>query len=287
MSKSIGILYICTGPYRLFWEDFYTTFEKNFLPDVNKHYFVFTDASEIYAQDKENVSITKIVNQPWPLITLLKFETFLKIENEISKCDYLFYANANVVCDDIVTSEEFLPREHEELSVTNASGYFEKSKLTFPYERSKKSLAYIPWNCGEYYVCGGMICGKSDAFIKMSKILKSNIEEDLKRNVIAKWHDESHINRYIINKKDIRVLHPMYCYPVGFKVSYPRKISGVSKEAKFDVRTFKGQYLRKSNPIRKLLGKVKRFLLLKERLMCMFDVVRRADVQELKDIEVK
>ena len=28
MKKSIGILYICTGPYYLFWEDFYNSCEK-------------------------------------------------------------------------------------------------------------------------------------------------------------------------------------------------------------------------------------------------------------------
>lgn len=36
MKKSIGILYICTGPYYLFWEDFYNSCEKNFLPNYEK-----------------------------------------------------------------------------------------------------------------------------------------------------------------------------------------------------------------------------------------------------------
>lgn len=43
MKKKIGMLYLCTGPYSLFWEDYYHSFEKFFLEDIEKHYFVFTD----------------------------------------------------------------------------------------------------------------------------------------------------------------------------------------------------------------------------------------------------
>lgn len=35
--KSIGILYICTGPYYLFWEDFFKSFEAKFLTDYEKN----------------------------------------------------------------------------------------------------------------------------------------------------------------------------------------------------------------------------------------------------------
>lgn len=73
MKKSIGILYICTGPYVLFWEDFYKSFQKKFLIDFEKRYFVFTDAEEIYGQENQNVKKIKIEPQPWPLITLLRF----------------------------------------------------------------------------------------------------------------------------------------------------------------------------------------------------------------------
>ena len=285
VSKSIGILYICTGPYTLFWKDFYKSFEEKFLPEFQKRYFVFTDADNIYAQENEFVKITRIEPQPWPLITLFRFSTFLKIEEDIKECDYLMFSNANMICEDVITPEEFLPRKNEVLSVTSHPGYFGKSIINFPYERNKRSTAYIPWNCGKNYVIGAMFCGQSDAFIKMSKTLKRNIEEDLKKNVIARWHDESQLNRYIVNKPGVRVLDPMYCYPFGMNVSYPRKISAVSKEAKFDVKSFKGQYSTKQNIIRKTFGNFKRKLLLKERLLFVYDIVRQAHVGEIKDAE--
>lgn len=287
MKKSIGILYICTGPYVLFWKDFYESFEKNFLIEFEKKYYVFTDAKEIYKQSNENVTKIEIENMPWPLITLFRFNTFLKIEEKLKKCDYLMFSNANMVCNERIYPEEFLPRKekNETLAVTAHPGYYEKSVICYPYERSPMSTAYVPWNCGKYYVIGAMFCGTSDAFIKMSKTLKKNIEEDLKKNVIARWHDESQLNRYIINKRGIRILTPEYCYPYGMQVEYRSKIAAVSKQAKFDVKTFKGQYVEKHNRLRIVLGKIKRDLMIKEHVLRIRDYIFRKKIGEIEDAE--
>lgn len=287
MKKSIGILYLCTGPYVLFWEDFFRSFEEKFMPDVEKKYFVFTDAKQIYAQNHDRVRITKIEPQPWPLITLFRFATFLKVEEELEKCDYVMFSNANMVCKEVVSKEEFLPRREkgEVLSVTEHPGYFGAGKICFPYERRKESSAYVSYNAGEHYVIGAMFCGTSEAFLRMSKTLKYNIEEDLKKNIIARWHDESQLNRYIISKPGIRFLSPSYCYPCGMEVSYEAKIAAVSKQAKFDVRTFKGQNEKKSSSLRTMLGKLKRTLMLKERMFWLLDTLLQKHMGEIKDAE--
>lgn len=240
--KSIGILYICTGPYHLFWEDFYNTFEKYFLKGIEKRYFVFTDAAHIYKEDNSNVMKYELQSQPWPLVTLLRFSTFLTAEEQLAKCDYLLFSNANIVCEKLIDPSEILPRENlgESLFVTSHPGYYGKNRFEFPYERNKKSFAYIPWNLGESYVIGAFFGGTSEAFIKMSKSINKNIEDDLRSNIIAKWHDESHLNRYIIERKDIRVVSPEYCYPFGMNVTYEKRIAAVSKQIKFDAKKFKG-----------------------------------------------
>jgi hypothetical protein len=35
---------------------------------------------------------------------------------------------------------------------------------------------------------------------------------DEKKGIIALWHDESHLNRYILDKK-YKLVSPSYCYP--------------------------------------------------------------------------
>ena len=272
---TIGILYICTGPYVLFWEDFYKSFEKNFLNHTEKTFFVFTDSNHVYADQQDNVKLIHINNLPWPLITLLRFDTFLSIEDDLQKCDYLMFSNANIICYKQIREEELLPREKkgENLFVTYHPGYYGKKPFEYPYDRNKKSLAYIPWNCGKRYVIGAMFGGRRENFIEMAKILKSNIEEDLKKNIIARWHDESHLNRYIVCRKDVRYLSPSYCYPYGMPANYEKKIFAVSKQSKFDVKSFKGNYEVKHGRLRTILGAIKRKLKLKERLLILKDVI--------------
>lgn len=272
---TIGILYICTGPYVLFWEDFYKSFEKNFLNHIQKKYFVFTDSKNVYADKRDNVKVIHINNLPWPLITLLRFDTFLSIEDDLQKCDYLMFSNANIICDKQIGEEELLPSEKngENLFVTYHPGYYGKKHFEYPYDRNKKSLAYIPWNCGKYYVIGAMFGGRRENFIEMAKTLKSNIEEDLKKNIIARWHDESHLNRYIMCRKDVRYLSPSYCYPYGMQVNYEKKISAISKQSKFDVKSFKGIYEVRHSRLRTILGTIKRKLKLKERLLLLKDTI--------------
>ena len=291
MKKTIGILYICTGPYALFWEDFYKSFEENFITEYEKKYFVFTDAEHIYNEHDANVYKVMIENQPWPLITLFRFSFFLKIENMLSSCDYLMFSNANMVCGKRISADEFLPRidKGENISVTLHPGYYEISNIYYPYERNKKSTAYIPWNCGDKYVIGAMYAGTRKAFLEMSKSLKKSIEEDLKSNLIAVFHDESQLNRYILKRNDVRFLSPAYCYPDKAvlmympNINYESKIYAVSKQEKFDVKTFKGHYEKRRGKILKLLAAIYRQINFKGRCFKLRDYILRRDVKEIKN----
>jgi len=239
-KNKIGILYICTGPYTVFWKDFFLSFEEKFITDYEKYYYVFTDSDTIYGEDTcDRVKRIRIDQMPWPLITLMRFRFFNSIEEELKKCDYLLFSNSNIVCETKIEASEILPDENEKLFFTTHPGYFGQKIYDYPYERSKRSLAYIPWNCGKTYVIGAFFGGRSKPFLEMSKILENRINDDLRRNVIARWHDESHINRYIVGKDHIKLLSPSYCFPVGIDVDYEKKIAGVSKQDKFDVHSFK------------------------------------------------
>ena len=245
--KTIAILYIATGPYIAFWNDFYNTFEKYFLNNTEKHYFVFTDAKNIYQASNTRVHTIFQESSPWPLPTLLKFHQFLTIREELLKYDYCYQSNANIICKDYVLEEEFLPRKEkgEDLFFVQHPGYLFNKAVDFPYERSSKSLAYVPYNKGKIFVFGAMNGGFSSSYIDFIEKLDANIVEDLKHNVIALWHDESHVNKALIEINNFRLLPSAYCYPVGFDVPGKCIITGVPKNTVFDVNSFKGVYSQK------------------------------------------
>lgn len=239
----VAVLYICTGDYELFWRDFFISFEENFLKQSEVHYFVFTDKDKIYGEEEcERIHRRDVYAMPWPLITLLRFHIFLSAEEELEYFEYLYFLNSNMRCKRPVSEEEFLPRKEmgEELVAAQHPGYFKTKVKDFPYERRKISTAYVPYNQGEVYVMGGLIGGNSNAFLNMSKQLKQRINEDLSKGVIATWHDESQLNRYIIGKKNWRLLSAAYGYPDGWDIPYEKVIIIASKNDYFDVNEFKG-----------------------------------------------
>lgn len=241
--KRIGILYLCTGPYVAFWKEFFESFERNFLPDTEKHYYVFTDSEHIDYEDIDRVNRYFLEPQPWPLVTLLRFQTFLRIEGELNQNDFLMFSNANMACISTVFENEFLPdsKQDERLCFTIHPGYYQKPMYRVPYDRNPKSKAYVPYNKGNQYVIGAMFCGETHAFLEMSRTMRDRINEDLKRNVIARWHDESHINHYILTITNYKLLSCSFCYPYGIDVPMEKKIVAIGKEEKFDIKTFKGQ----------------------------------------------
>lgn len=279
--KSIGILYICTGPYAIFWKDFYETFEAKFLPNTEKCYYVFTDADNIYQEEAMRVHKYYLGPQPWPLITLLRFHTFLSIRDELEKHDFLMFSNSNIVCENMVSEQEFLPdtRKGERMCFTQHPGYFDLPCYKVPYDRNPKSTAYIPYNQGKQYVIGAMFCGDSKEFLNMSEMLRNNINENLKNNIIARWHDESHINHYLASTAGCKILSRSYCYPPKVKPPVQRKLVVVEKQDKFDVKTFKGQNKSedKRTIMKRLLDKIKRTYL-KEKIYYLRDMVLKKSI---------
>ena len=75
MAK-VGILYICTGKYTVFWPDFYRTFREKFLPESDKTFFVFTDAPSIEGDGAPDVRRIYQKALDWPYSSLLRFKMF-------------------------------------------------------------------------------------------------------------------------------------------------------------------------------------------------------------------
>lgn len=208
----IGILYVCTGIYEMFWKDFFISAEEKFMPGAQKEYFVFTDADSIYGGTNSNVHKIYQKDLGWPGNTLFRFKMFKKCFSEYNKCDYLFFCNANMLFVREV-GEEIL--SENELIVVQHPGYWNKSNVCFQYDRNTKSNAYIPYGEGLVYVMGGFNGGRTSVYKNLIDDLEAAIDDDYKKGIIAQWHDESHLNKYILSHP-YKLLDAGYGYPQGW-----------------------------------------------------------------------
>lgn len=238
---NVGILYICTGRYTVFWPDFYRSFVKNFLPGCPKTFYVFTDAENLEYARAPDVRCIYQKALDWPYSTLKRFAVFLGAEAALAGQDYLFFANANLLCTAPVSAQEVLPGPGQDLTVVRHPGYYNAKPLFFPYDRNPRSRACMPYTAGQVYVAGGLNGGETAAFLALCHELDRRTEADLADGVIARWHDESQLNRYVAeNPARCRVLDPGYCAPEGAVQPFAEKILVREKAKWIDVAAVKG-----------------------------------------------
>jgi hypothetical protein len=189
--KSIAIIYLCTGKYRLFWEAFYKSAQSYFVPDMNKEYFVFTDQlQKIPKTDKVHLYYQPKIG--WPYDVLIKWDCICRIQEQLAQFDYIALCNANM---------QFL----KPMELTNFNKDFlltsyitEKEKFTF--ETNPISQAYIKdVSRIEKYIQSGFIIGETNAFLRACRTMRDWTSLDLQNGHIPLWHDESMFNAYIYN----------------------------------------------------------------------------------------
>lgn len=219
----IGILYIATGRYICFWEEFYKTATQFLFPKHDVHYFVFTDANSVEFEENENVTKIFAQSSKWPISVCDKYATLLSGKEYYKDCDYLFHFNANMKFIAPI-EDELLPKEENEYVCV---GEWLNHKLRgeadkFPYERNPESSAYIPYGEGKHYYMGGVHGGRTQEYISMCEALEKSIRKDFNNGIIALWHDESHINKYFLDKNPY-IIPPEYAYPENWKHKDVRK----------------------------------------------------------------
>jgi hypothetical protein len=224
---TIAILYICTGKYSIFWNNFYKSCQAFLLEDAEKHYFVFTDDPTIIPS--EFIHVVHQNARGFPLDSLLRFEMFLTIKEQLSSFDYIIFINANFQLVAPVGYEILPDQRHEGLAGVLHAGYINSSPFWMPFERNKRSSAYVPphLKCYNYYL-GGINGGLAREYLNMIEICHQNIQSDLDKGYMAFYHDESHINRYFTGK-NILQLSPSYGYPEDWNLPFEPKILILNK----------------------------------------------------------
>lgn len=214
--KKVAILYIGTGRYTIFWDEFYRSCEKNLLRNCEKHYFFFTDSKKF--ESNEKITIVQQENLGWPLITALRYKILNKVKEQLKDYDYAFFFNGNMEVIREVTEEELLPTEKDGYIIAplHSCNKRVKSHDEFDYERNPKSKSYIPYGRGLHYFHAGLIGGRVKETIEMFEICEKMMDDDLAQNFIPKFHDESVFNKYVLDRPH-KIISNYYIHPTHGK----------------------------------------------------------------------
>lgn len=218
--NSVGLLIIATNKYFHYAQNLIKSADKHFLKNSNVDYFVFTNSKEkINSIRKVNVIDTE--HKPWPWMTLGRYDIFNRNREAFNEMDYLFYCDADMlfVAD---VEEDILSNR----VATQHPGYYGNRGTP---ETNPKSLACIYDSENMQYFAGGFNGGSKEEYLMMCEKLSFNINKDFENNVIAIWHDESHMNRYFVDNPPTKILNPSYCYAEFMKIPFDKKLLALTK----------------------------------------------------------
>ena len=219
MSK-IGLLIIATNNYNIFLQPLISGADAHFLSNHDVTYFIFTDKN-MEISSHRNIVQFYVQHRPWPWMALGRYKIFSQQKDILSQMDYLYYSDVDMLMVGEV-GDEIL----SDIVGTQHPGYY--SRRGTP-ETNPESSACIHDHEPMEYFCGAFNGGTSSEYLKMSQTIYDNVNSDLEKNIIAVWHDESHINRYFIDHPPTKILCPSYCWPHGYGLPFPAKIIALDK----------------------------------------------------------
>lgn len=217
-ASNIGLMVAATGKYVLFVPPLMESARKYFCQGHKVTFFVFTDGQLPESSDCVRIEQKRL---GWPYDTMMRFEMYAKQANILKGMDYLFACDADMLFVDKVGNEIL-----GDLVATQHPGFVGKRGT---YETRPDSLAYIPSSEGKIYFAGGFYGGSYKEVMSLTTELTRRIYADLGRGIIAVWHDESHLNRYLIDHNPTVVLSPSYCYPESWKLPYVKRLLALDK----------------------------------------------------------
>lgn len=203
----ICINIIATNKYLEFLPDLIESIDKFFLKDDIINIIIHTnlEIKDLYPNEgRIRITPNHITHEAWPFTTLKRFHYFLSVEEVIMESDYSFYIDADSLFIGDVKSTLI---EHKGMIGTIHPCLFNSCGTP---ERNPASKAFIHSNENNRYFCGGFFGGDSSSFINMSRVISNNIDIDLNNNIIAIWHDESHINRFLLDNPPVMILEPPF-----------------------------------------------------------------------------
>lgn len=208
----ISVLVIATNRYVEFLPELIESIGKHLVPGSNIELVVFTDQVDFInnnalSYNRMNLVIQEIPAYGWPDATLLRYQVFEQYWGVISG-EIVMYLDADTrLVRDIPESDFKFNAWKNGVALVQHPGYFGRNLLFMllmrktkrgPWESSALSTARVRKGKRKTYVCGGVWMGKNREIFGMVSHLAENVRIDLSKNVIAKWHDESHINNWFV-----------------------------------------------------------------------------------------
>jgi len=255
---SVTVFTVATNRYLDYWKEMALSADRFLFPSSEVTLCVFTDRfdeASAFAETVSRVSIhvTKIEPLGWPEATLLRY-ALISSAQECHSSQVLMHLDADMLFEHTVGNELDFRTWINGIALVKHPSFYRTNRsylrlLSHPrmllsefrnriseggsfgsWEHDLDSLAYVPKDLRRNYVCGGVWMGRATEFVGLVGLLADRVSEDSRNGIVAKWHDESHLNWFFAHN-ETTLLPPEYCSTddTSWLHSLQRKIIAIDK----------------------------------------------------------
>lgn len=213
-NSTIGLTVFAIKKYVVFLELFLQTAEKHFMVGHKVTYYVFTDrpgdVPRVPLGEGRQVVVLEVRNYSrWQDVSMHRMEMISHFSRQrfLREVDYLVCADVDMKFRDHVGVEILSP-----LFGTLHPSFYGAAREAFPNERRPQSQAHIPRDQGDFYYMGAFFGGSVAEVLRLTSACHQAMVVDQANGIEAVWHDESHLNRYLLDHKPTKVLSPEYMW---------------------------------------------------------------------------
>lgn len=144
----------------------------------------------------------------WPVGTMCRHRVLL---DHLPRANYVYLVDADCLFEQEVGPEILPP--YLGITAVQHPGFVHQSRVNFSYETRAQSAAWIGPHEGTTYYAGGFVGGERLAMKILSVQIDDILEADAKRGIVPVYHDESALNRVLVDSPPQVTLSPAYLHP--------------------------------------------------------------------------
>ncbi|GAB1288948.1 Alpha-1,3-galactosyltransferase 2 [Apodemus speciosus] len=214
-NLTIGLTVFAVGRYlEKYLEHFLVSAEQHFMVGQNVVYYVFTDRPEAVpyvALGQARLLRVKPV-QPerrWQDVSMARMPTIHEaLGGQLGQeADYVFCLDV-----DQYFTGNFGPEVLGDLVAQLHAWHYRWPRWLLPYERNKRSVAALSLGEGDFYYHAAVFGGSVAGLLKLTAHCAISQQLDRERGIEARWHDESHLNKFFWLNKPSKLLSPEFCW---------------------------------------------------------------------------
>ncbi|KAM8788421.1 alpha-1,3-galactosyltransferase 2 [Rhynchonycteris naso] len=214
-NLTIGLTVFAVGRYlEKYLARFLETAEQHFMVGQRVVYYVFTERPSAVPRlslgPDRQLRVEHVFREPrWQDVSMERMRTLhAALGGRLGREAHF------VFCMDVdqYFSGPFGPETLADSVAQLHAWHYHWPRRLLPYERDARSAAALARGEGDFYYHAALFGGSVEALRGLTAHCTRGQQRDRERGLEARWHDESHLNKYFWLYKPAKVLSPEFCW---------------------------------------------------------------------------